>query len=107
MDSLVGDVDVVDLGVRLTFSQYVLFLEERLKRLGGLAVSTRMPFFLLLCLCATDLILQNALHQLVVDGKVLYLGISDTPAWVVVKCNECEFARLKVDTKPAMPTDMS
>ena len=52
--------------------------------------------------------LQNALHQLVADGKVLYLGISDTPAWVIVKCNECEFAtRRKVITKPAIPTDIS
>ncbi|KAF2010474.1 Aldo/keto reductase [Aaosphaeria arxii CBS 175.79] len=31
------------------------------------------------------------LHALVLAGKVLYLGISDTPAWVVVKANE--FAR--------------
>jgi len=32
--------------------------------------------------------LMNSLHQLVMAGKVLYLGISDTPAWVVVKCND-------------------
>jgi aryl-alcohol dehydrogenase-like predicted oxidoreductase len=56
---------------------------------------------------ATDMILQNALHQLVADGKVLYLGISDTPAWVVVKCNECEFVTQKVAMKPEIPTDMS
>ena len=31
------------------------------------------------------------LNNLVVSGKVLYLGISDTPAWVVVKANDCEF----------------
>lgn len=31
---------------------------------------------------------MNALHQLVMTGKVLYLGISDTPAWIVVKCND-------------------
>ncbi|EAU91209.1 arylalcohol dehydrogenase [Coprinopsis cinerea okayama7 len=31
------------------------------------------------------------LHNLVVQGKVLYLGISDTPAWVVSKANQ--FAR--------------
>lgn len=30
---------------------------------------------------------MNGLHNLVVQGKVLYLGISDTPAWVVVKAN--------------------
>lgn len=32
--------------------------------------------------------LMNSLHNLVTTGKVLYLGISDTPAWVVVKCND-------------------
>lgn len=31
---------------------------------------------------------MNSLHHLVVAGKVLYLGISDTPAWIVVKCND-------------------
>ncbi|KAI0712118.1 aryl-alcohol dehydrogenase [Earliella scabrosa] len=30
---------------------------------------------------------MNALHNLVVAGKVLYLGISDSPAWVVSKAN--------------------
>jgi aryl-alcohol dehydrogenase-like predicted oxidoreductase len=30
----------------------------------------------------------NALHVLVQQGKVLYLGISDTPAWVVSKANQ-------------------
>jgi len=34
----------------------------------------------------------NGLHNLVVQGKVLYLGISDTPAWVVAKANT--YARL-------------
>jgi len=29
-----------------------------------------------------------ALHNLVVQGKVLYLGVSDTPAWVVAKANQ-------------------
>jgi aryl-alcohol dehydrogenase-like predicted oxidoreductase len=32
--------------------------------------------------------LMNSLHNMVVNGKVLYLGISDTPAWLVVKCND-------------------
>ncbi|KIK81130.1 hypothetical protein PAXRUDRAFT_202238 [Paxillus rubicundulus Ve08.2h10] len=31
---------------------------------------------------------MNGLHVLVQQGKVLYLGISDTPAWIVSKCNE-------------------
>ena len=30
---------------------------------------------------------MNSLHTLVVQGKVLYLGVSDTPAWVVAKAN--------------------
>lgn len=30
---------------------------------------------------------MNGLHNLVVSGKVLYLGISDTPAWVVSAAN--------------------
>ncbi|KAF9021986.1 Aldo/keto reductase [Hymenopellis radicata] len=30
---------------------------------------------------------MNSLHNLVVQGKVLYLGISDTPAWVVAQAN--------------------
>jgi aryl-alcohol dehydrogenase-like predicted oxidoreductase len=32
--------------------------------------------------------LMNSLHHLVASGKILYLGISDTPAWIVVKCND-------------------
>ncbi|PYI31901.1 sterigmatocystin biosynthesis dehydrogenase stcV [Aspergillus indologenus CBS 114.80] len=32
--------------------------------------------------------LMHALNDLVVAGKVLYLGISDTPAWVVTKANQ-------------------
>ncbi|KAJ6505683.1 NADP-dependent oxidoreductase domain-containing protein [Mycena vitilis] len=31
---------------------------------------------------------MDNLHSLVVSGKVLYLGISDTPAWVVSQCNQ-------------------
>ncbi|KAH9041001.1 NADP-dependent oxidoreductase domain-containing protein [Lactarius pseudohatsudake] len=31
---------------------------------------------------------MNSLHALVQQGKVLYLGISDTPAWVVSKANQ-------------------
>ncbi|KAI0301754.1 Aldo/keto reductase [Multifurca ochricompacta] len=30
----------------------------------------------------------NALHTLILQGKVLYLGISDAPAWVVSKANQ-------------------
>jgi len=32
--------------------------------------------------------LMQSLNQLVLAGKVLYLGISDTPAWLVSKANE-------------------
>ena len=35
---------------------------------------------------------MNGLHNLVAAGKVLYLGVSDTPAWVVAKANT--YARL-------------
>ncbi|KAF8590782.1 aryl-alcohol dehydrogenase [Ramaria rubella] len=31
---------------------------------------------------------MDGLHNLVTSGKVLYLGISDTPAWIVSKANE-------------------
>lgn len=31
---------------------------------------------------------MQGLHQLVASGKVMYLGISAAPAWVVIKCNE-------------------
>lgn len=30
---------------------------------------------------------MDALHILVEQGKVLYLGISDTPAWIVAAAN--------------------
>lgn len=32
--------------------------------------------------------LMQSLNNLVVQGKVLYLGVSDTPAWVVSKANQ-------------------
>lgn len=32
--------------------------------------------------------LMQSLNQMVTSGKVLYLGVSDTPAWVVSKANE-------------------
>lgn len=32
---------------------------------------------------------MQSLNQLVASGKVLYLGISDTPAWIVSKANQC------------------
>ncbi|RDW65114.1 hypothetical protein BP6252_10765 [Coleophoma cylindrospora] len=31
---------------------------------------------------------MRGLHVLVMQGKILYLGVSNTPAWVVVKANE-------------------
>jgi aryl-alcohol dehydrogenase-like predicted oxidoreductase len=35
--------------------------------------------------------LMQSLNAVVNSGKVLYLGISDTPAWVVSKANECKY----------------
>ncbi|KAH9922292.1 Aldo/keto reductase [Epithele typhae] len=35
---------------------------------------------------------MDGLHQLVMSGKVLYLGISDTPAWIVASANR--YARM-------------
>lgn len=35
---------------------------------------------------------MTRLHAYVISKQVLYLGISDTPAWVVVKANECELS---------------
>lgn len=32
--------------------------------------------------------LMQSLNHLVAQGKVLYLGVSDTPAWVVSKANQ-------------------
>ena len=32
--------------------------------------------------------IMRGLHQLVTAGKVLYLGVSDTPAWVVSRANQ-------------------
>jgi aryl-alcohol dehydrogenase-like predicted oxidoreductase len=34
------------------------------------------------------------LHAYVMARQVLYLGVSDTPAWVVVKANACMFQAL-------------
>ncbi|CAK5282615.1 unnamed protein product [Mycena citricolor] len=31
---------------------------------------------------------MDGLHNLVVQGKVLYLGVSDTPAWIVAQANQ-------------------
>ena len=39
---------------------------------------------------------MNGLHHLVAQGKVLYLGISDTPAWIVSKANN--YARMSNQT---------
>ncbi|KAI0344203.1 aryl-alcohol dehydrogenase [NADP(+)] [Trametopsis cervina] len=39
---------------------------------------------------------MNSLHNLVVQGKVLYLGVSDTPAWIVSRANN--YARMSGKT---------
>lgn len=38
---------------------------------------------------------MDSLHFLVQQGKVLYLGVSDTPAWVVAAANEYSTSRGK------------
>jgi aryl-alcohol dehydrogenase-like predicted oxidoreductase len=42
--------------------------------------------------------LMQSLNQVVASGKVLYLGVSDTPAWVVSKANECTSTSLSNTT---------
>ena len=37
--------------------------------------------------------LMQSLNHMVQRGKVLYLGVSDTPAWVVSKANQCKFPK--------------
>lgn len=37
---------------------------------------------------------MDSLHILVASGKVLYLGVSDTPAWIVAACNTCVHRRV-------------
>jgi aryl-alcohol dehydrogenase-like predicted oxidoreductase len=39
--------------------------------------------------------IMDSLHILVEQGKVMYLGISDTPAWIVSAANEYALARGK------------
>ncbi|KAF8904747.1 aryl-alcohol dehydrogenase [Gymnopilus junonius] len=39
--------------------------------------------------------IMDGLHNLIQQGTVLYLGISDAPAWFVVKCNEYARANSK------------
>ncbi|KAK9462309.1 NADP-dependent oxidoreductase domain-containing protein [Lipomyces oligophaga] len=38
---------------------------------------------------------MNGLHELVMQGKILYLGISDTPAWIVSAANKYAVAHGK------------
>ncbi|WWC99890.1 hypothetical protein V866_006799 [Kwoniella sp. B9012] len=61
-------------------------LEASLKRLG----TTYIDLFYLHIWDYTVSIpeLMTSLNDLVVAGKVLYLGISDTPAWIVAKANQ-------------------
>lgn len=41
--------------------------------------------------------LMQSLNAVVNSGKVLYLGVSDTPAWVVSKANECQWQSSTLD----------
>lgn len=45
------------------------------------------------------------LHALVMARQVLYLGVSDTPAWVVVKANECEHYYTNILSSAELDTD--
>jgi aryl-alcohol dehydrogenase-like predicted oxidoreductase len=43
---------------------------------------------------------MTSLNQLVTSGKVLYLGISDTPAWIVSRANQCTKTHPQTSTSP-------
>lgn len=50
--------------------------------------------------------LMDALDILVKQGKVLYLGASDMPAWIVSACNEyAKSAHLHQPTRDAILTE--
>jgi aryl-alcohol dehydrogenase-like predicted oxidoreductase len=40
--------------------------------------------------------LMQSLNHMVQRGKVLYLGVSDTPAWVVSKANQCSSSPARI-----------
>jgi aryl-alcohol dehydrogenase-like predicted oxidoreductase len=40
--------------------------------------------------CSVEEVVRH-LHALVLAKQVVYIGVSDTPAWVVVKANECKW----------------
>jgi len=46
--------------------------------------------------------LMQSLNHMVQRGKVMYLGVSDTPAWVVSKANECK--SLPLPATPPLPS---
>jgi aryl-alcohol dehydrogenase-like predicted oxidoreductase len=63
-----------------------LSLDNSLKRLGTSYIDL---FYLHIWDYTTSIPeLMHSLNDLVVSGKVLYLGISDTPAWIVSKANQ-------------------
>lgn len=37
---------------------------------------------------------MQSLNRFIQAGKVLYIGVSDTPAWIVSKANQCEFLKV-------------
>lgn len=71
----------------LTYSMYT-GMRIRSNQLFVFAETRRWDFS-----CSVDEVMRH-LHALVMARQVLYLGVSDTPAWVVVKANECEESSL-------------
>jgi aryl-alcohol dehydrogenase-like predicted oxidoreductase len=51
--------------------------------------------------------LMQSLNALVASGKVLYLGVSDTPAWVVSKANECTSPPVSLLISPVQASSFS
>lgn len=50
--------------------------------------------------------LMQSLNAMVNSGKVLYLGVSDTPAWIVAKANECMSDVLNILLLPIAKSDL-
>jgi aryl-alcohol dehydrogenase-like predicted oxidoreductase len=42
--------------------------------------------------CSVEEVMRQ-LHALVMAQQVLYIGVSNPPAWVVVKANDCKYDR--------------
>lgn len=47
--------------------------------------------------------IMTHLHAYVMAKQVLYLGVSDTPAWVAVKANACTLILNTLASTPLVP----